>query len=259
MAVVFSSEFEAVRNIKPIGNNVPDYNTIAKFTYEATNGIQRLLRIFDKHQIKGTFYVGGATAEKYPQAVREIAQRGHDVAAHGYQAEPFWMMSRDEEGAFISKIVKIIESAIGKRPQGWLTPRGEPSDNTVELIAEKGFTYCWGFQDSDLPYVVNASGKKLVAVPGSMTTDDAGVIGGFVLPFSASPNDLMTMWKNEFDVLRSESEKSLRMCVMNSHVFACGRPAYAKTVDSIMDYVKNSPNVWVTTCLDLANWWLKHS
>ena len=38
--------------------------------------------------IKGTFYVPGYTAERYPDEVGEIVEQGHELAHHGYFHRP---------------------------------------------------------------------------------------------------------------------------------------------------------------------------
>lgn len=47
----------------------------------------RLLRLLDDHGIRATFAVPGHTALAYPRLVREIAERGHELAHHGWVHE----------------------------------------------------------------------------------------------------------------------------------------------------------------------------
>src|SRR5262245_14000247 len=44
----------------------------------------RLLDLFEEHAVRGTFFVLGWVAERYPDLVRTIAARGHELASHGY-------------------------------------------------------------------------------------------------------------------------------------------------------------------------------
>ena len=41
---------------------------------------ERLLALFERNDVKATFFVLGWVAEKYPQLVRKIAAGGHEVA-----------------------------------------------------------------------------------------------------------------------------------------------------------------------------------
>ena len=44
----------------------------------------------DETGVKATFLTCGGIAERYPEAVKAIAQRGHEIAGHGYHHEKAW-------------------------------------------------------------------------------------------------------------------------------------------------------------------------
>ena len=48
---------------------------------------RRLLDTFDATGSRATFFVLGWVAERQPALVREIADRGHEIACHGYGHE----------------------------------------------------------------------------------------------------------------------------------------------------------------------------
>jgi polysaccharide deacetylase family protein (PEP-CTERM system associated) len=45
---------------------------------------RRLIALFDKHQTKATFFVLGWVAERLPELIKELEDRGHEIAIHGY-------------------------------------------------------------------------------------------------------------------------------------------------------------------------------
>lgn len=45
----------------------------------------RVLDLFNRHGVRGTFFVLGWVAERYPGLVRKIDQEGHEVASHGWE------------------------------------------------------------------------------------------------------------------------------------------------------------------------------
>ena len=59
--------------------------TLSLGQYGMSHGLPRILDLFDEFKIKATFFVPGKTAEVYPEAVKEIADRGHEIACHGYE------------------------------------------------------------------------------------------------------------------------------------------------------------------------------
>jgi len=51
-------------------------------------GLYRVLSLLEEAGAKGTFFILGAAAAKFPEAARAVAAAGHDVAAHGYNHVP---------------------------------------------------------------------------------------------------------------------------------------------------------------------------
>ena len=46
---------------------------------------QRILELFDAHQVCGTFFTLGWLAQRYPNMVRRIVQQGHELTSHGWE------------------------------------------------------------------------------------------------------------------------------------------------------------------------------
>src|ERR1700757_2938860 len=79
IAVVLTSEYEPEYEIKPLAGGQPNYRQMAEMRYEATRGIWRILKVLARHGVCSTFFVNGATAQKYPESVRAIPPQGHEV------------------------------------------------------------------------------------------------------------------------------------------------------------------------------------
>ncbi len=62
-----------------------------------TEGLPRLLEILDAHQIRGTFFTEGLLARLFPEAVLEVARRGHEVGCHGLAHESYGGAYRIDE------------------------------------------------------------------------------------------------------------------------------------------------------------------
>ena len=44
----------------------------------------RILALFDSHNVHATFFVLGWIAERFPNLLRRIHDSGHEIASHGY-------------------------------------------------------------------------------------------------------------------------------------------------------------------------------
>ena len=56
---------------------------MSKGTYGAKQGIPRILNMLDIQNIKATFFIPAYNATVYPDVIREIRARGHEIANHG--------------------------------------------------------------------------------------------------------------------------------------------------------------------------------
>jgi polysaccharide deacetylase family protein (PEP-CTERM system associated) len=104
----------------------------------------RLLRIFDDAGCKGTFFILGWVAERYPAIVRKIQACGHELGCHSYAHRLIYELTEEEFRADTIRAVRAIEDAGGGRvtcyraPSFSIVPR---SAWALEILAELGFTH----------------------------------------------------------------------------------------------------------------------
>ncbi len=108
----------------------------------------RLLDLFDAVEVGGeagrpraTFFVLGWVAERLPGLVREIHERGHEVASHGVDHE---LCNRQSAGALRDDLIesrRILEDLIGAPMAGYRAPSFSIDDDVLKVIEESGFLY----------------------------------------------------------------------------------------------------------------------
>lgn len=52
---------------------------VSRGIFGATVGIDRLLKLLEKYKIKATWFVPGHSAESFPQQVKKVVDKGHEV------------------------------------------------------------------------------------------------------------------------------------------------------------------------------------
>jgi peptidoglycan/xylan/chitin deacetylase (PgdA/CDA1 family) len=100
-----------------------------------------LLDELDRHGLIATFFVEAINCELYPDAVREIAARGHEVGHHGWAHETWRDLSPEAERDALVRGVRAFES-IGLRPRGFRPPGGELTQGSPALLREHAFEWC---------------------------------------------------------------------------------------------------------------------
>jgi peptidoglycan-N-acetylglucosamine deacetylase len=103
-----------------------------------------LLSLLDAQQLKLTvFVVGQDAALPVPkQAIRELAQAGHEIGNHSMFHEP-WMAARSPAllHAELHAAEQAIEAATGARPRGFRGPGFALSGALLQVLAERGYLY----------------------------------------------------------------------------------------------------------------------
>ena len=104
----------------------------------------RLLDLFDEQRVKGTFFVLGWVAKKFPELVREIASRGHELASHGFHHQLVYMLTPAQFRDDIRRAKGTIEQAGGTRVRGYRAPSFSIVRSSLwalDVLIEEGHTY----------------------------------------------------------------------------------------------------------------------
>jgi len=105
---------------------------------------RRLLDLLDGHGVAATFFVLGWVAERDPALVREIHDRGHEVACHGFAHRLIYAMAPATFQADVRRAKRAVEDAIGAPILGYRAPTFSVVRGTLwalGVLAEEGFRY----------------------------------------------------------------------------------------------------------------------
>lgn len=140
---------------------------------------RRILDLFDAHAVKATFFVLGWVGERHPGLVREIARRGHEIAAHSYWHRLVYQMSPEEFRADLRRVRDLLQDLTGARVTGYRAPTYSVRRSSLwahEILAEEGFEYSssifpivhdrYGIPDYPrFPVQLEAAGRRLWEFP----------------------------------------------------------------------------------------------
>ena len=74
-------------------------------------GLPKLLELYSKYDVEGTFYFTGTFVEKIPEAIELVMDYGHEIGCHGYSHEvdrAFDVLSYEEQVKDLKKAKKAI-------------------------------------------------------------------------------------------------------------------------------------------------------
>jgi len=144
-------------------------------TFDAAWGnedTQQLIDILGQYDVKATFFVVGAWAEKYPESVKALHDAGHEVMTHSDDHDHMTQLTRDEIIEDINESCDKIETITGVRPDLFRAPFGDYDDKVIEtLTSMKMYTIQWDVDSLDWKDLSAEEIKKRVldrVKPGSI-------------------------------------------------------------------------------------------
>ena len=93
-----------------------------KYESRVIKNTQVILDLFEKYDVKATFFVLGYIAEKFPEMIKKISELGHEIASHSYAHIDLRKVSKKQFEDDFLKSVSIIEKITGKNVEGFRAP-----------------------------------------------------------------------------------------------------------------------------------------
>ena len=132
---------------------VDTQDKICSISFDAAWGNEQtntLLDILDEYEVKSTFFLVKQWVDKYPDDVKEIAARGHDVGNHSSTHPHMAQLSAEQQVAEITDCNAAIEELTGSCPTLFRAPYGEYDNKLVEnLRAEDMYCVQWNIDSLD--------------------------------------------------------------------------------------------------------------
>ncbi|MGW8552574.1 polysaccharide deacetylase family protein [Streptomyces tubercidicus] len=252
---------------------------ISRGMFAGEVAVPRLLRLFERRDMRTTWFIPGHSIETFPDQTRMVVDAGHEVGAHGYSHENPIAMTREQESAILDRSIELIERVAGRRPTGYVAPWWEFSPVTNELLLERGIKYDHSLMHNDFhPYYVRVGdswtkidyakpaeewmkplvrGEEtgLVEIPANWYLDDLPPMmfvkasansHGFV-----SPRDLEQTWRDQFDWVYREMDYAA--FTMTIHPDVSGRPQNLLMLERIIEYIGGHEGVRWSTFDEIAD------
>lgn len=245
---------------------------ISRGVFAGRVGIPRLLDLFDRYGIKTTWFSCGHSIETFPEQMKDVVARGHEIGLHGYSHENPLAMTPEQEEKILLHTIDLVTELSGKKPVGYRAPWWEFSKVTNDLLVKHGIKYDSSLMHDEFhPYFVTTGDKwypirydqdpdtwmkpmefgketELVEVPCSWYLDDLPpqmFIKSSPNSFGwVSPDVIFELWKNQFDFLYEEGEGVFPITI---HPDVSGRPQGILMHRKLIEYMRSKPGVTFVT------------
>ena len=227
----------------PLKAGAADLSASRWSEYGGNEGIWRIAAVLGQHQVPATVFCNALSAERYPEAVQHLVQRGFDIAAHGYAQDQYLLdYPPDEQRALIRKSLDVLQRTSGNRPQGWMTPVYGNDRHTTTLLVEEGVKWHCDALDFSLPRLEQTPAGPIVAIPWSEFVDNRVQ--------RANPRAYYEVYADTFDYLYRREPGALLHLAIHAHFG--GRPLVSAMLDRILDHFQRFAGVWFARHSEVA-------
>ena len=227
---------------------------LSRGEYGAIDGLPRILRVLDRHNIPASFFIPAVAAALHPQIIDDIlSKKRHEIGIHGWIHEQLPSLDNEaEEQRLLTQSIEYITKAIGKRPVGYRAPSWAFSRHTMKQIKEAGFLYDSSLMASDDAYeiLLNKQPTGVVELPVEWILDDNPYFGSTANGSLPSPELALQTFQSEFDVAYEEG--GLYILTMHPHLI--GHRSRIVILDRLITHMKSKPGVWFATHEQVANY-----
>ncbi|MBI4530214.1 MAG: DUF3473 domain-containing protein [Candidatus Latescibacteria bacterium] len=110
---IFSVDVEDWYQVTNYARSIP-FETWGRYTSRLLDNTLRLLDLMGQYDVKGTFFILGWNAERFPDVVRAIDRGGHEIGTHGYHHRLIYEQTPEELRAMLKRSIRVLENLIGR-------------------------------------------------------------------------------------------------------------------------------------------------
>jgi peptidoglycan/xylan/chitin deacetylase (PgdA/CDA1 family) len=268
IAVNLGTDFDA-QSLWMGGFNKPSPSFMSRGEFGAKVGVPRLLDLYERFDIKTTWFTPGHTVDTFTEECELIAAKGHEFGHHGYFHENPTLIDAGTEEELVERAFATFDKRLGVRPTGYRSPYWDYSDNTLDIVEKMGFKYDSSLMGRDLQayrpqrWAIdwengNTPGKAshVIELPVSWYLDDfppqACVTG-----VQAGQQDTRTMldrWRDIFDYGYERVEGAAFISCVHPQII--GQPHNLLWYEKLIEHMVSRDGVWFATTDEIADCWV---
>lgn len=245
--VCITLDFDTVSLWLAMGQTTPTPISRGEFGVVAS---ERLLALFDRHDIRTTWFIPGITIDTFESACREVAEAGHEIGHHGYDHVAPGSLDREQELDQLRRGNDAILRISGRAARGYRSPAWDLSPHSVELLINEGFRYDSSMMGHDcLPYRARAGdvaepGKPvqfgratdLWELPISWSADDFPHFEYFRGGGLRAASGVLDNWLEDFRYMQETEPRGVLTYTL--HPFVIGRGHRMRMLDRLLTELK---------------------
>lgn len=113
-------------------------------TKRSAYNTMKLLDLLDEVSVKSTMFVQGKFAKEFPEVVKEISNRNHELACHGFSHIEIFKQTKAQFAEDVLTAKELLQDITGSKIIGFRAPDFSVTEETLwalETLFDLGFIY----------------------------------------------------------------------------------------------------------------------
>ena len=98
-----------------------------------------IMSILDKHNVKTTFFMTGEWVEKFPECVKTLVEKGHDLGNHAATHPDMTKLSKEAQKEQILRVHNAVKELTGYEMELFRPPYGAYNNEVMRTCYEVGY------------------------------------------------------------------------------------------------------------------------
>ncbi|HEY2252153.1 MAG TPA: XrtA system polysaccharide deacetylase [Planctomycetaceae bacterium] len=177
----FTVDVEDYYHVAAFAENIStrDWDLFESHVVENTH---RVLKLLNEYQVRGTFFILGWVADRYPGLVTDILKHGHEIGCHSFWHRLVYEMTPADFREDLLQAAKAIEQTTGEPVRAYRAPSFSVTAKSLwalDVLIEEGFTLDasifpirhdrYGIPDAErFPHVIQRKSGTILEFPASV-------------------------------------------------------------------------------------------
>ena len=210
---------------------------------------RRLVEIFNKYGIKGTFHLNsGRINEEWCVGPEEFdtLYKGHEISLHSYNHPSLAMTPPQVQVAEMLKDRQILEEAAGYIVNGMSYPNGSISDELVDTLKSIGVVY-----------------SRTTLATGKFKLPDDFLLWHPTMHYSRRPGNTDPFGKPDNEVLMEKAKEfvdrmwwyqDMPLLSVWGHSYEFDKDNNWEVIENFCEYISKCEDVWFATNIEIYNY-----
>lgn len=99
----------------------------------------QIMEVLDKHNVKTTFFMTGEWVENYPECVKILVEKGHDLGNHSATHPDMTTLSKEKQREQILAVHNAVKELTGYEMELFRPPYGAYNNDVIRTCYEVGY------------------------------------------------------------------------------------------------------------------------